>query len=155
MSVPARLDFATYGRPGTPGLLVEAKRVDQAKPEWAREWRQNLFEYQPQGLEDVLLALVTLARIFVWPVGAALDAPPSFVLDTMAHLQPYFDRVGLAPASISPRQFERVVSRWLEVLTNPHRVRELSPALRRELQEAGLLAALEDALLVEEGSARW
>lgn len=155
MSVPARLDFATYGPTGAPGLLVEAKRVERAEPEWATEWRRNLFEYQPQGLADVLLALVTLERIFVWPGGADPAAAPSFVLETMKHLRPYFERVGLVPASISPRQFERVVSRWLEDLTNPHRVHQLPEALRHELEQTGLLSALQDARLVAGSSATW
>ncbi|HEY8379610.1 MAG TPA: hypothetical protein VIK91_24125, partial [Nannocystis sp.] len=65
MAVPAHLDFATEGPPGSPGLIVEAKRIRRSAPEWARDWRRNLLRHEPEGLTDVILALVTLERVFV------------------------------------------------------------------------------------------
>lgn len=155
MSAAARLDFATHGPPGAPGLLVEVKRLSRSDPGWATEWRRNLFEYQPQGLADVILALVTLDRIFVWEIGAAPDAPPTFVLDTGSHLKKYFDRVKESAATLTPRGFEYIVSWWLEDLTDPQRDGELPVDHRIELERSGLLAALRGAQVVEKAAAPW
>jgi hypothetical protein len=155
MSVPARLDFATYSPRGAPSLLVEAKRLPRSDPAWATEWRRNLFEYQPQELTDAILALVTLERIFVWPVGAASDAPPTFVFDTGSHLGKYFERVKESSESLTPQGFEYIVSWWLEDLSDPQRDAELSASHRIELERSGLLAALRGAAFVEGAAASW
>lgn len=155
MAVPAHLDFATEGPPGSPGLIVEAKRIRRSAPEWARDWRRNLLRHEPEGLTDVILALVTLERVFVWPTGADPDALPSFVFDTLEHLGAYFRRVKAAPGSMSPRGFEELVSWWLEDLTDPQRVARLPEHQRGELERSGMLAALQGAQVVEGSLARW
>lgn len=155
MALPARLDFATHGPPGAPGLLVEVKRLSRSDPKWAMEWRRNTFEYQPAGLAEVILALVTLDRIFVWEVGAPPDALPAFVFDTRSHLRKYFERVKVSPETLTPRAFESIVSWWLEDLADPLRDHELADDQRRELERSGLLAALRGAQIVKEAPAPW
>jgi hypothetical protein len=116
--MPFRYDFAAIDTHDNLALLVEAKTTRGTDAAWAAEMRA-IIGGRSTALASSTLLIVTPDRLYMWPPGAPLDAPPAETLDTEDVLRTHFERAGVrADRRMHPDVFEDLVGWWLhEVAT--------------------------------------
>jgi hypothetical protein len=135
-------------------LAVEVKNKLRADPQWAAEWRRNIFAHGTYPHAPFFL-MVFPDQAFLWTrSNEHLDAVrPDYVIDARPILQPFFDRAGVSPASISSGSLELIVDAWLSDLIHSDQPPDQLPDALRWLVESGLLEAIRGGRLEHEVAA--
>lgn len=138
-----RADLALYDRDGQLTAVAEIKNKIGTSPEWAAQLRRNILAHGSFRSVDFFL-LVTPDRLYLWkgagkmPVAVA----PTFEIDAQLLLQPYFDRAGLDPSTVSGQAFELVVAAWLTDVMRSEGSSEQGAQEQSWLADSGFLGAV-------------
>ena len=107
--------------------------------EWATQFRTNLSAHV--GLpEGRYFAILTPDKLYLWTRGTPVGALPTFEIDVLPILEPYYARIGATADTMGPMDFDSVVEWWLRnVAYYPN------PENTRGLEHTGFVEAMRDA----------
>jgi hypothetical protein len=136
-------DIIVYGPDRKLQLVAEVKNGLGATPEWARDVRVLLSEYDVVPAAPFFLLAMTNC-FYLWTPETSRDAQtlPEYAIETRAALAPYIRSLNRPLEEISKPGYELLVSSWLQDLMYADLTREdLSPGLR-SIIDSGLHAAI-------------
>ena len=107
-------DLALYDRSGRLTAVAEIKNRLGTSDEWAARTRRNILAHGGFCNADFFL-LITPDRLYLWKDAGTepAEVPPTYVTDTQSEFEPYFERAGVDPHSVSGAAFELLVAAWL------------------------------------------
>src|SRR5262249_12562414 len=122
-----------------PVFAIEVKIKRGTNAEWAAYAHQTMLTYgQISDAQYFLLALPD--RFYLWTDQPQNNLePPTYVIDPLAFLAPYFEKAGVTPENITEMGFRLLILLWLNELI---RVDEPSKMAERWLIDSGLLDTL-------------
>jgi hypothetical protein len=110
--------------------------------EWAAEFRANLSVHV--GLPDGrFFAILTPDKLYLWIEGTSSDALPTFEVDVLPILEPYYTRIGATADDMCRLTFNSVVAWWLGNVAYFAR-----PESTRGLEHTGFVEAMRNADVV-------
>lgn len=112
-----RPDFSFSAPDGRVVLIIEVKNRLNTDRRWAAEMRRNLYAHSGLPVADnFLLALPD--KFYLWRESANTPdvVEPDFEIDAAIPLGPIFQRLGIAPESMSNETFELLINIWIEDL---------------------------------------
>lgn len=136
-------DLIVHGADRKLQLVVEVKNGLGATPEWARDVRVLLSEYDVVPAAPFFLLAMTNA-FYLWTPETSGDAQalPEYAIDARTALAPYLRSLKRPLEEISKPGYELLVSSWLQDLMYTDLKRDdLDPRLRG-LVDSGLYAAI-------------
>jgi len=134
-----RYDIAAYGPNGGLVAVFQARPRRGTDKEWAAQFRSNLFDHvgAPDGRYFVI---VTIDKLYLWTEGTPYDAPPTFEVDLLPILGPYYARIGATAETMRALEFDSVMMRWLRNVAYFPR-----PEIVQGLEHTGFVEAMRDA----------
>jgi hypothetical protein len=131
-------DIIAHGPQGLVAVFQTHSGTGTTK-EWAAEFRANLSAHV--GLPDSrYFAILTPDKLYLWTQGTPPDALPTFEVDVLPILEPYYARIGATAGKMGPLVFDSVMASWLdEVAYFP------SPESTRGLEHTGFVEAMRNA----------
>jgi hypothetical protein len=142
-------DYLVYSADQQLVMVVEVKVRAGAERQWAMQTRRNLLAHvHIPNVEYLLLAHPQ--RFYLWHNAGVEPAlvEPTYEVDPLPFLQPYYEKSGLSPETISGSSFEFLIYGWLNELAIFGVTSELPTLQRQFLEESGLLNALARADIV-------
>jgi hypothetical protein len=144
-------DLIAYNPDGKIALIVEVKSRTDTSRSWATRMRRNMLAHGVVPNSHFLL-LALPDRLYLWKDSGNTPelVEPTYELDAMPFLQPYYERANISPDHLSSQSFELIVTSWLNELIQSGIPANVPEAQRQLLQESGLLEALKGASLAIE-----
>jgi hypothetical protein len=124
-------DIEVYSRDKRLVLVVEVKSKIGVAPQWAAQFRRNIFGHGVYPNAPFLL-MAFPDRFYLWKNSDSNpgEMEPSHAIDARPILEPYFTRVGVSADRISGKSFELIITSWLsELIYTPPRGARHIPAL--------------------------
>ncbi|HYO13198.1 MAG TPA: hypothetical protein VE685_08400 [Thermoanaerobaculia bacterium] len=136
-------DLIVYGPDRKLQLVVEVKNGLGATPEWARDVRGLLSEYDVVPAAPFFLLAMTNS-FYLWTPQTSGDAQvlPEYAIDARVALAPYIRSLKRPLEEISKPGYELLVSSWLQDLMYADLKRDDLGAELRDLVDSGLYAAI-------------
>lgn len=134
-----RYDVAAYGPNGGLVAVIQARPRTGTNKEWAAKFRANLFTDvgAPDGRYFVI---VTIDRLYLWMEDTPHDAPPTFEVDALPILGPYYARIGASAETMGSLEFDSLMMWWLSDVAYFPR-----PEITHGLGHTGFVEAMRDA----------
>jgi hypothetical protein len=149
----SRADIAVYNNEGKSTLVVEVKNKSGTTAEWAARMRRNIVVHSLlPSARFFLLALPD--RFYLWK-----DKPlpqvekPTYEIDPLPFLTPYFEEIGVRPENLSSEGFELLMVSWLNELLQASELPETLKQNNEWLVESGLLDAIKHGRVASEATA--
>ena len=136
-------DLSVDNRNGQLALVVEVKSKINASPEWAARLRRNILAHGTFPKAPYFL-MVFPDRFYLWSDAQALSeqSEPTYTIDALPILQPYFQQAGVTADQISRQSLELIVASWLGEIIHSEKSPEDVEQSQRWLVDSGLYAAL-------------
>ena len=120
-------------------LIVEVKSRLDISPSWAAQLMRN---YQVHGMlpQSSYFLLALPDRFYIWKdAGTNRESvEPTYEVDAIPFLGPYYEKARIAPDHISHQSLELIVSSWLHELVQFGLSENIPIEKRRILEETGL-----------------
>lgn len=136
-------DLSVNNRDGQLTLVVEVKRKVNVPPDWAVQLRRNILAHGIFPKAPYFL-MVFPDKFYLWSNDEAYQdqSEPTYTIDALPILQPYFERAGVTAEQISGESLEIIVTSWLGELIYSNQLPENIDASQQWLIDSGLYAAL-------------
>jgi len=124
-------------------LGVQLKTKMNTSSDWAVKFRHNILMDSPvQKIPFFLMAFPD--RFYLWtePEIYSNQSEPTYIIDPLPILKPYFERAGIIPEKIRGDSFELLVASWLSDLINSENLPEGFDEYQRWLIDSGLYMAI-------------
>ncbi len=136
-------DLLVSNYQGKPILGVQLKTKINTSSDWAVKFRHNiLMDSYVQKIPFFLMAFPD--RFYLWtePDIYSNQSKPTYIIDALPVLKPYFERAGIMPEKIRGDSFELLVASWLSDMINSEQLPEEFNESQRWLIESGLYRAI-------------
>jgi hypothetical protein len=137
-------DLVAYNVNGQVTLIAEAKSKTDTSRDWAVRMRRNMLAH---GLvpDSPFFLLALPDKLYLWKdAGNAPEmVQPTYEIDGTPFFQPYYKRAGIRLEDLNNQSFELIVTSWLNEVMQFGLPKEIPTRYRRQLQESGLLEALQ------------
>lgn len=136
-------DFLIKNNQDQPILGVEVKIQMNTSSDWATKFRHNILMDSPvQRIPFFLMAFPD--RFYLWtePDISSNQSEPTYIIDAIPILKPYFERAEIIPEKIRGDSFELLVASWLSDLINSDKLSEEFDESQRWLIDSGLYMAI-------------
>jgi hypothetical protein len=144
-------DLIVHERNGRIALVVEVNGRTETSRAWATQLRRNILAHGViPNSRFFLLALPD--RLYLWKATENLPelVEPTYEIDATPFFQPYYEKAGLTPDSLSSQSFELIVTAWLHELIHWGISPNIPGTEREALKESGLLEALQGGTITVE-----
>jgi hypothetical protein len=124
-------------------LEVQLKTKMNTSSDWAVKFRHNILMDSPvQRIPFFLMAFPD--RFYLWtePEVYSSQTEPTYIIDAIPVLKPYFERAGIIPEKIRGDSFELLVASWLSDLINTEKLPEEFNESQRWLIDSELYMAI-------------
>ena len=136
-------DFLIKSNQDQPILGVEVKTKINTSSDWAVKFRHNiLMDSLVQRIPFFLMAFPD--RFYLWtePEVYSIQSEPTYIIDALPVLKPYFERAGIIPEKVRGDSFELLVASWLSDLINSEKLPEEFDESQRWLIDSELYMAI-------------
>ncbi len=136
-------DLLVNNYQGKPILGVQLKTKMNTSSDWAVKFRHNILVDSPvQQTSFFLMAFPD--RFYLWtePEIYSSKSEPTYIIDAVPALKPYFERAGIIPQKIRRDSFELLVASWLSDLIYSEQLPEEFNESQRWLIDSGLYMAI-------------
>ena len=138
-----RWDLLVNNYQGKPILGVEVKAKMNTSSDWAVKFRHNILIDNPvQKVPFFLMAFPDHFYLWTEPDIYSNQSKPSYIIDALSVLKPYFERAGIMPEKIRGDSFELLVASWLSDMINSEQLPEEFDQSQRWLIDSGLYMAI-------------
>lgn len=135
-------DISIYNRNKQLVLAVEVKAILNTSPEWAAQYRRNIFAHGILPNAPYLL-FVFPDKLCLWKNSEITNEKtlPDYSIDAYTILKPYFQRSRVTPEKIRSQSLELIVISWLADIMH---LKTASSFLESEkwIVESGLFTAI-------------
>ncbi len=132
-------------------LIVESKNRTGTSSTWAAETRRNMLAHGTMPNSPYFL-LALPDRFYLWKDAG--DTPdlvaPTYEIDAIPFLQPYYEKAHLSPYEIGYYSFELLITAWINELINWGIAPNVPEDAKKLLQATGLPEILKDATLAHQ-----
>jgi len=136
-------DIVVYDKNGQLALIAEVKNKQGTSKEWAAKLRRNMYahNFMPNA-PFFLLALPD--RFYLWktPTNTGEEIEPTHQIDPTSFLQPYFEKAGVSPGTVTGKSFELIVGSWLNQILRASNPEDIQNHGQDWLLDSGLFEAL-------------
>lgn len=136
-------DFLIKNNQDQPILGVEVKTKMNTSSDWVIKFRHNiLMDSYVQKIPFFLMAFPD--RFYLWtePGIYSNQSEPTYIIDALPVLKPYFERAGIMPEKIRGDSFELLVGSWLSDMINSEQLPEEFNESQYWLIDSGLYVAI-------------
>jgi hypothetical protein len=147
-------DILVFDKNGQTALIAEVKNKRGTTSGWAAKMRRNMYAHNL--LPDAPFFLLALPdRFYLWNNARITNdaSEPTHQIDPMPFLQPYFERSGVAPNSITGKSFELIIASWLNQVLRAGSQQDLQDGNQDWLVSSGLFDRLTGGHLALETAA--
>ena len=138
-----RWDLLVNNYQGKPILGVEVKAKMNTSSDWAVKFRHNILIDNPvQKIPFFLMAFPDHFYLWTEPDIYSNQSKPTYIIDALSVLKPYFERAGIMPEKIRGDSFELLVASWLSDMINSEQLPEEFDQSQRWLIDSGLYMAI-------------
>ena len=138
-----RWDLLVNNYQGKPILGVEVKAKINTSSDWAVKFRHNILIDNPvQKIPFFLMAFPDHFYLWTEPDIYSNQSKPTYIIDALSVLKPYFERAGIMPEKIRGDSFELLVASWLSDMINSEQLPEEFDQSQRWLIDSGLYMAI-------------
>ena len=138
-----RWDLLVNNYQGKPILGVEVKAKMNTSSDWAVKFRHNILIDNPvQKIPFFLMAFPDHFYLWTEPDIYSNQSKPTYIIDALSVLKPYFERAGIMPEKIRGDSFELLVASWLSDMINSEQLPEEFDQSQRWLIYSGLYMAI-------------
>jgi hypothetical protein len=128
---------------GEPILGVEVKTKINTSSDWAVKFRHNILMDSPvQKIPFFLMAFPDRFYLWIEPDIYSSQSEPTYIIEAIPVLKPYFERAGIIPEKIRGDSFELLVASWLADLINSEKLPEEFDESQRWLIDSELYMAI-------------
>jgi hypothetical protein len=147
-------DIVVYDKNGQLALIAEVKNKQGTSKEWAAKMRRNMYAhgFMPNA-PFFLLALPDHFYLWKNPTGTGEEIEPTQQIDPAPFLQPYFEKAGVSPGTVTGKSFELIVGSWLNQILRANRPEDIQNHGQDWLLHSGLFEALAGGYLKFETAA--
>jgi hypothetical protein len=124
-------------------LGVQLKTKMNTSSDWAVKFRHNILtDSLAQKIPFFLMAFPD--RFYLWtePDIYSNQSKPTYIIDALPVLKPYFERAGIMPEKIRGDSFELLVASWLSDLIHSEQLPEEFNESQHWLIDSGLYVAI-------------
>lgn len=133
-------DISIYNRNDQLVLAVEVKAILDASPEWAAQFRRNIFAHGI--LPAPYFMFIFPDRLYLWVNQTTQEETlPDYSIDAYPIFQPYFQRSRVTPEKIRSQSLELIAISWLAEIMYSESPGELEKSLHWVV-ESGLFTAI-------------
>jgi hypothetical protein len=136
-------DLLVNNYQGKPILGVQLKTKMNTSSDWAVKFRHNLLmDNHTQKISFFLMAFPN--RFYLWtePEIYSNQSKPTYIIDAVPVLKPYFERAEIIPEKIRGDSFELLVASWLSDMINSEQLPEEFNESQHWLIDSGLYVAI-------------
>jgi hypothetical protein len=124
-------------------LGVQLKTKMNTSSDWAVKFRHNILtDSLAQKIPFFLMAFPDLFYLWTEPEIYSNQSKPTYIIDAIPILKPYFERAGIMPEKIRGDSFELLVASWISDMINSEQLPEEFNESQRWLIESGLYVAI-------------
>jgi hypothetical protein len=136
-------DLVVNNYQGKPILGVQLKTKMNTSSDWVIKFRHNiLMDSYVQKIPFFLMAFPD--RFYLWtePDIYSNQSEPTYIIDALSVLKPYFEKAGIIPEKIRGDSFELLVASWLSDMINSEQLPEEFNEFHHWLIDSGLYRAI-------------
>jgi hypothetical protein len=124
-------------------LGVQLKTKMNTSSDWAVKFRHNiLMDGYVQKIPFFLMAFPDYFYLWTEPEIYSNQSEPTYIIDAVPVLKPYFERAEIIPEKIRGDSFELLVASWLSDMINSEKLPEEFDESQRWLIDSGLYRAI-------------
>jgi hypothetical protein len=136
-------DLLVNNYQGKPILGVQLKTKMNTSSDWAVKFRHNILtDSLVQKIPFFLMAFPDLFYLWTEPDIYSNQSEPTYIIDALSVLKPYFERAGIIPEKIRGDSFELLVASWLSDIVHSEQLPEEFNESQRWLIDSGLYVAI-------------
>ncbi len=137
-------DIVVHDANGQVALVVELKRKLGTSPQWAGRMRRNILAHGLLSSAPFFL-LALPDHFYLWnEAGIKPEViEPSYDIDPRSFLQPYYEKSGLSPETVSEKSLELIITSWLSEILGTHEQAKPLQANQKWLFESGLFDVIQ------------
>lgn len=150
MSTITRPDILVFGPDSSLIMAVDVKGGSGASPEWAADYRRELFSHGMIPKVPFYVLALPNALYFWKDANTDQEVLPDYTLDAQEALAGYVDQEGSSLAGMDRYGLELLVADWLYRLVSRQRSKETTDPGMRWLTDSGLLDSIRNGWLLRE-----